>query len=187
MAVELLVHARDHAKAQKGFVQTVRNTTELTRYPWGRKETLPNYVVIRLIDVNVDDVSEYIKPWLNKVKVELLSQDVLKRRYIFTIAKSLITEFGASKGFTPEMIQYLIQNAGATQTAVTSDRSILTLDLPQNKSDKALVDVQDLFEEQVATRRFKLATSDVNAALANGGRLTTTFATVNSRRVDREA
>ena len=187
MAVELLVHVRDHSKAQKGFVQTVKGVTGLSTHRWGRKEGLPNYVVIRLSDVGVDDVSEYTKPWLNKVTFRLSSQDALKRRYIFTIAKSLIAEFGASKGITPEMIQYLIQNAGATQTAVTSDRSILTLDLPQNKSDKALVDVQDLFEEQVSPRRFKLAVSDVDAALANGGRLIATFADVNSRKVDREA
>jgi len=65
MAVEMLIRATDNGEFLKGNVIVIRETP----WNWGTKESLPDFVVIRVTDAKLSDVRHYTEKWMEDYDV----------------------------------------------------------------------------------------------------------------------
>lgn len=187
MPVEVLIHAFDHAKALKGAPQDVREDAELLVHPWGRRETLPNFVIIRIVDASLSDVSPFLVTWKNQVSFTIEIENGTKRRWRLDVAPNIVKDFGSGKGISPEMITFLEDQHGAVVITRAANRAFAILDVPLTDFQAIEDELLDRFEEVVAERRFRFATVNIDAAIAVGGRLTTNSVPILNQIVDRQA
>ncbi len=187
MGVELLIHTFDHSKALSGFVQAVKDDALLAVSPWSRKETLPNYAIIRLTDARLADVGRYTNTWKNSIVGTPVSATAGFRRFDLSVPNRTTAEFGIDKGISDEVVDFLTSRRGSNQISIVPDRSSAVFDIPQASFRETLDDLVDLFEERVSPRRFQIAPRDVSAAITGGGLFTSTFAPVDGRLIDRQA
>lgn len=187
MAVELLVHAVGHRKAFKGTVQATRDVVDLDRYPWGTKEGLPNYVIIRITDATKRDVPQYLENIRNKFRFTLIQDKGTSRIYDITVDPKILALFGSDKGVTLEVLVVLNTKHPMTFVNRELDNSRLRVDVQNTDFAELFDDTLDQFEQVLDPRRFHLASADVDSALANGGRLETTLSQINTGIVDRLA
>lgn len=186
MGVELLIHTFDHSKGLAGFVQAVRGDSDLAVSPWGLKETLPNYAVIRLTDGTIPNVQRYLESWRNTIIGTPVSMGGGFRRFILRVPNNTTRDFGSDKGISIEVVDFLVNQRGSKQVSINPNRSSAVFDLPQATFSDILEDLVDRFEEELSPRRFQIALRDVNDAITGGGFFATIFAPVNARLIDRQ-
>ncbi len=187
MAVELLIHTGDTFKALSGFVQTVKDDSILAVSPWGRKERLPNYAVIRLTDGMTSDVQGYLESWHNKITGTPLSINAGFRRFNLSVPNNTTTVFGLDKGSSDRVWDFLTNQRASTQISIVPDRSSAVFDLPEATFQSILDELGGEFGEQLSPRRFQIAPRDVSDAVTERGFLITTFAPIDARLIDRQA
>ena len=175
MPVECLIHAVDHSKAGKGFIQDVRNVSDLTAHPWGNRESLPDYVILAISDVTKDQVDNYTDNWKNELTYELLGSNTEGRRYKISVNLKIISAFGVDKGVRDDLKGYMISAYGAVVVDHAFNNESITLDIPNPLSVGWTLYVKqirevllDQFEEQVDTRRYIFNPADVDIAIAAG-------------------
>lgn len=187
MPVEILIHAFDHEAAQKGTPQTVKDDDDLAESPWGSKEGLPNYVVLRITDATKSQVLNYLDNWKREIEFTLLGSNAQGRRYKLSMNPKIITEFGQDAGFHVDFRNYLEDYYGAV--LVSWDQSIgeATFDIPNTEWAELAADVRDKFEAVLANRRYYFDPADVDVVVASGGFITQTTSQALSRIIDRLA
>jgi len=190
MPVEVLIHAITHRKAQKGFIQTVMDQPVV----WGRRETLPNYVVLTIPDATKAEVDTYTNNWVNTFSYELLGSNAAGRRYKMSVNPKVVTDFGIDKGFGIEIKNYVVSEYGAVLVNAAVNQEWATFDIPNPTAvgwtlyaQQIKADLLDVFETQVATRRYIFSPADVDIAVAAGGFIEITKAQAIARIVDRLA
>lgn len=194
MSVELLIHAQTHRKAQKGFVETVRDVSVLAIHPWGNREGLPDYVILRITDGSKVEVDHYTDNWKNELSYELLGENAEGRRYKISVNPKIVTEFGVTKGVAIGVKKVLEDEYSAVLFDAALNRQYAIFDIPNPTSVGWTLYVQqikatllDRFESQVDTRRYIFSPSDVDIAIAAGGKISLTKAQTLARVVDRLA
>lgn len=181
MPVELLIHAQTHTKAQKGFVQTVQDQPAI----WGNRETLPNYVILEITDATKAQVDNYTDNWKNELSYELLGSDANGRRYKISVNPNIISQVSVDKGIQQRMKTYLENTYGAVLVDAAVNQQYVTFDIPNTDWVALRADLLDGFESQVDTRRYIFSPTDVDIAIAAGGRISLTAAQTLTRVVDR--
>lgn len=182
MAVELLIQANTHRKADKGYVEVIKDGRSAV---WGNKEQLPNWVRIVFSDLEVADVQHLTGEWKNNITWTKV-QDVPagRERYRLDMPNNTVAR-DSTKGINNDIDSYLKQNYAASRVSREPDQSSAAYDLRFGNLQDMKDDLLDIFEERVVRRRFKIAESDVDAAIAAGGVLNTTAANgILGRQVD---
>ena len=189
MPVELLVHSFDHSKAIKGTIQDARDVSDLPIRPWGRKEGLPNYVLVRITDLTKAGVAQYLRPVKNKYRVVETRGTGRTRVYTISMKDNRVLEkFGKQFGTTLAIIPALDSKYDVkldTLTPVDTTNETLTIEATDATPDELAAAVLDKFQEVVVVRRYHLLGSDVDRALAAGGSIEVIAAEVIPNIVDR--
>lgn len=184
MPVELLIQATGHRKAEKGYVEAIKPSPA----SWGNKEGLPNWVRIVFSDLGVADVQHLTGEWKNKITWTKLRDVALGReQYRLDMPNNTVARDN-SKGIHNDMNTYILQNYSGSRVSMEADRSSAVYNLMIPDLQEMKDDLLDVFEVKVVRRRFALAESDVDAAIAAGGVLITTAASgIIGRQVDGQA
>ena len=188
MAVELLIHAFDHRKAQKGFIQTVKDQPCV----WGNLEALPNYVILTISDATKAQVDLYTDNWKNEFSYEMLAENAAGRRYKISVNPKIVTEFSVDKGVATDVKKVVEDEFNGVLFDVAVNQQYATFDIP----NPVVVDwttyalhikntLLDRFESQVDTRRYIFSPADVDIAIAAGGFIELTKSQVIARVIDR--
>lgn len=187
MPIDLLVHAFDHSKAIKGTIQDVRDIADFDIHPWGKKETLPNYIKIRIRNAAKEDVPQYLEPIKNKFVFTLIQDKGASRIYDIEVNPKILTLFGNSKGVTLRVIELLNPKHPMLFVDREMDNRRLRIDVQNTDFLEMFDDTLDLFEEILSPRRFHLTSTLVDLAIANGGTLEMTLGQINPNVIDRLA
>jgi len=187
MPVEILIHAIDHNKAEKGFMQDVRDVSELDERPWGGREGPPNYIILTISDAEKSQILHFMDNWKNEFTYEKLAENAQGRRYKISVNLKVIQQFGIDKGIRAEVNDFLQNEYGAVLVNYVPAQGYATYDIPNTDWQAMKSDLLDLFEEQVDTRRYRFTPSDVDLAVAAGGSVTLNTAQALARVIDRLA
>jgi len=170
MTVELLVHAFDHTKAIKGTIQDARDVSELSMRPWGRREGLPNFVRLRIRDLDKVDILPFLTSVKNEFVVTQKTNSGRTRIYDITVKDvRVLTKFGNDKGATLAFVEALSGKHTVEFVSRDLDNSRLTIKGRDTTAEALANDILDLFEERLSPRRFNLNDSDVDLAITAGG------------------
>lgn len=185
MSVELLVQATTHRKAEKGYVEVIKDGRSAV---WGSKEGLPNWVRIVISDLDVSDVEHLTGEWKNKITwTKIRDVAVGREQYRLQMPNNTVLR-DSTKGVNNEIDTYLKINYSGSRVSREPDQSSAEYNLLIPNLQDMKNDLLDKFEETVVRRRFKLAESDVDAAIAAGGVLHTTAASgIIDRQIDGQA
>lgn len=190
MPVEILIHSTNKpvSGAEKGKPSAVRSASDLVGLPWGSGEALPDYVKMRISDVDdAETVRNYLDNWRNVISYELIASNSSGRRYTLSMNPNVITEFGLDKGIRQEIHDYLQEHYGAVLVDSNLSEAWATYDIPNTDWEFLRRDILDVFEEQLAPDRYRFTEADVDLAIAAGGTIELTQAQVLARVIDRLA
>ncbi len=161
MAVEILVHAFTHSKAQKGTPQTTRPAG----FQWGNKEGPPNYIFVDIPDATVAQVEQYLGNWRNEFSYELLNQNAQGRRYKISVDPRVVTVFGLTKAIAKEVRDYLVDNYGAVLVSFDASQVSAIFDIPNTDWQELKDKLLDQFELQLDPRRYRFPDATVDSAV----------------------
>jgi len=185
MPVDLLVHATTHPKAVKGTIQDVRDVSELSVRPWGRREELPNFVRLRIRDASKADVVPFLASVKNEFVVSQKTNAGRTRTYDITVKDvRVLTKFGNAKGATLVFVEGLSRNHKAQFVSRELDNSRLTITARDTTPEALADDILDMFQETLSSRRFHMDPLDVDLAIAAGGFIQVNAVQVIPRIVD---
>lgn len=194
MPVEILIHADTTTKNLKGFPQTIKDDEDLAVSPWGQREGLPLYVILRVTDATKPQVEHFLGNWRKEFNYELLGQNAQGRRYRVSVNPNVVSVFGLNAGVRAEIRDFLVATYGAVLVSFEPGQASATFDIPNPASgtwaehvQKIRQDLTDKFEEQLDTRRYQFDPADVDLVVASGGKVTQTTAQALSRIIDRLA
>lgn len=188
MAVELLVTATDGdlgKRKQKGEIVVYRDVALLPEWAWGRKETLPDYVKIRVTDATPEEVRNYLKHVTDILQWQLVQSFAQGRRYTLSLHP-----FVRGKGaeIRQGVRDYLQNELGATVHTPYANGEI-TLDIPTpaegwpGLAQRMRYD----FETRIDRARYKIAPTVIDAVIAAGGWAETTKAQLANNMIDKLA
>ncbi len=187
MPVELLIHAFDHSKAIKGTIQDARDVADLDIHPWGKRETLPNYIKIRIRNAAKKDVAQYLEPIKNKFVFTLIQDRGASRIYDIEVNPKILTLFGNNKGVTLRVIEILNTKHPMVFVDRELDNRRLRIDVQNTDFLEMFNDSLDFFEEVLSPRRFHLIPGLIDLAIGNGGTLERTLGQITPNVTDRLA
>lgn len=187
MPVEILIHAFDHGKAKKGTPQTIKDDSDLSASPWGAREGLPNFVILRISDATKPDVVNYLSNWKREISFSMINSNAEGRRYELSINPKIISEFGMANGIKAEFRSYLEERYAAQVVYWDQSAGVARIDIPNTDWPALLIDVKEKFEQELSNRRYHFDPSDVDIVVAAGGFIEQTKAQALSRIIDRLA
>lgn len=187
MPVEMLVHAVGHAKAVKGAIQDIRDVADLVNWPWGGREGLPDYVIVRVNGTTLAQVNQYRRQWRKKFTYELMAQNASGRRYRISINARVLAHLGEVKGFKAAMREFLVGKYNAQVVSYTPSAGEVVLDIPNTDWAGLAAEFNERFESLVAGRQYRFPVADVDAAISAGGRVSISRSTAIDRIVDLDA
>ena len=194
MPVELLIHAKTYRKAQKGFILDLRDVSVLAIHPWSFRESLPDYIKVRITDSSKEQLDHLTDNWKNELSYEELARIDGGRRFKISVNPRIITEFGPDKGIAADIKNELAREYGAVIFNVAMNKQWEIFDFPNPtkvgwtlhiKQIKAFL--LDNFESEVSTRRHIFSPADVDIATAAGGKISLNKEQALARVVDRLA
>ena len=172
MGVEILVHAFDHDGIKKGSFATIKDDDQLSVSPWGNREGLPNYCVLRISDATKSQVENFLDGWVREISLELINSNELGRRYKLSVNPKIIEIFGENKGFKQEFVDYLEMEYGAILVSFSKPQGHATFDIPNTDWQALRNDVIDKFEQTIDGHRYYFNNTDVDTIIASGGKAT---------------
>ena len=189
MSVELLIRATSNIleqRLQKGEIVTVRDAALIDsgEWPWGNKETLPDYIKVRVSDMTVEEARDRMDSVQDVLNWELLNSNASGRRYRIYIDPKILA---IRPGMRSKIRDVLVEDYGATVHSADLENGEATLDIP-NTDWQAMRDrfVND-FQRVVAKRRYKLSSAAVDQVVNGTGWIEVTKAQLASNIVDRLA
>jgi hypothetical protein len=181
---ELLISATNMNTQQIGEVVDTKSTFTGNQ-KWGLVTQPPNYVHLTIPDATREEVDTYLNFWNIRFQYELVSENATEYRITVSVDPIYIAASEMGKHAMRDAMQDWAASVyeGVT-VAFTSDS--MTVDLPK-PLDLAEVKANfaDIFNTFLAPRRYHFSIVDVNAALANGGKITLTRAQALSKVVDK--
>ena len=197
MPCELLIHAVAHRKAVKGAIQTIKDSLVVDPSPppgkqppspprlWGKKEGLPDYIILKITDKTAAQVSAYRENMMEVFQFELVASNASGRRYRIWVNPK-IGAMDTSRGMRAKFRDWLINNYGAVLVTYNAPNEAV-FDIPNTDWQALLSKVHDKFTRAINGHRWYFSEADVDAAVAGGGTATVTGAQAASRIVDRLA
>ena len=185
MPCEVLIHAYAHNKALKGSIQEARDLDELSIRPWGVMEGLPDFIQLEITDATAAQVENYVESVRNIISYELVNSNAQGRRYRLYVHPNLTSLFGGDAGIKKAIRDYLVNDYGAVLVSNTATEGVF--DIPNTDWQALRDDILDLFETQIAPRRWYLNHADVDLAVSGTGKITMTSAEAITKFIDRLA
>ncbi len=181
--LELGVNDHTHSRADIGQVLGMR--WEGGREKWPRMMRPEHGIVhIRIEDADPADYQKYLDPLFNIYTVKLIPPTVA--RYRITVPPFIVTEFGADKGVSHKVRNYLTNFLGAVLVGSADDPSNVVFTIKDTTAALLARDLNDKFQDYVHKHRFSMHKDDVLAAKAeSNGRIIRSDSYVKGRAKDR--
>ncbi len=177
MAVEILIAAHDLNHSSKGYPKNAKDTPCV----WGKKEGLPDYVILRITDATKNQVEYFLQQWHKKFAYDIVNENELGYRIRIKVDASFVAVSGLNKEIRSEMKTYINEVYGATVFSYDDYEAVLDIPKPltmflgmplierlttlQELKD----DIHDKFAEVIDHRFYYFDGADVDYALTQPG------------------
>ena len=166
---ELLIAAVDLNTQKKGEVVDVKPTP----FVWGNKEGLPNFVQLSVPDVTREQAYSYFEEWTMKYQHKIINENDEGYRIKVSADPEVINASGLSRSVIKLKMQNFLTKRGAVRITVASGS--ITFDIPKPVDLIRLKkEFADQYNARFDSRRYYFSATDVDNAVAQGGKITLT-------------
>lgn len=162
MAVEILVAAVGKpGVTERGYPWIIKETPCV----WGKKEGLPNWVILRITDATKEQIEHFLTTWKKSFVYEILNENEQGYRIKITVDPVLVSVSGLNKEMKSELKTFIKDNFSGNIVNFSSEHATLDIPKPVDLVDLK-AQVLDLFEVRVDTRIYHFSNTDVDWALS---------------------
>ena len=166
---ELLIAAVDLNTQKKGEVVDIKPSL----FTWGNKEGLPNFVQLSITDATREQTYNFFEEWTMKYQHEILNENDEGYRIKVSADPEVINTSGLSRSVIKLKMQNFLTKRGAVSITVASGS--ITFDIPKPVDLAQLKrEFADQYNARFDSRRYYFSATDVDNAVAQGGKITLT-------------
>ena len=166
MPIQCLIRANE-MQVRKGILKGMVEVIKEEPCVWGKKECLPDYVILRIPDATKDQASNFLMSWKNTFEYSVTNVNDGKQ-ITLSIDPRIIGVLGSGKALKSELRNFLVDRWNAT--IVSYNQYSVTFIVPSETNlQKMRNQFKDFWEEKIAFRIYMFSEQDVNWAISSGG------------------